>query len=97
MSEIIADNFPEEEYEFNTTPQFYYREPEGTKILHNRDLYKDELFYKLLLCPICKIIIALYEEPYGNTPMTYNRNHEYIPRHTPCYNVYNIINPPLKR
>ena len=93
MNWIEDNNFPTQEYEFNTLPYTY---PEGAKCQHDADIYKDELFYKLLVCPYCDVIVALYQEKWGNTQQTYDRFYMYIPHNHPCRTFLHVLHPILK-
>ena len=95
MNSIAADNFPSQEYEFNTSRNSY---PKGAKCQHDADIYKDELFCKLLLCPLCGIIVAVYNEDWYNTSQTYYRHWRYVPGNHPCQRIfYNMLRPGERR
>ena len=90
----LDNNFPSMEYEFVLSQ---YKYPEGAKRQHDGDIYKDVLFSKLLVCPLCDLIMAIFNEPWENTPNTYDSNYAFVPPYHPCHNFFTFMNPPLKR
>jgi hypothetical protein len=93
-SNFIEDNnFPSMEYEFILTQ---YEYPEGAQRQYDGDIYKGELFSKLLVCPLCELIMAVYQQKYNKTPQTYDPNYAFIPPYHPCHNFFTLMNPPLK-
>ena len=88
-----AENFPSRDYEFITTSHpytgVYYdkREKHWERYMqHERDLYP--INSKLLKCPYCKVLIAVYNLDYYHTPWIYSipSVHYWISRltHVPC-------------
>src|SRR3977135_690879 len=73
---LSAENFPSLDYEFITTPHpytgVYYdkRDKHWERYMqHERDLYP--INSKLLKCTYCKVLIAVYNLDYYNTPWIY--------------------------
>jgi hypothetical protein len=91
--DVQDNNFPSMDYEFVLTR---YEYPEGAKRQYDGDIYKGELFSKLLVCPCCDVIFAVFNQKWKNTPRTYRRNHVFIPEYHPCNNIYTLLSPPLK-
>src|SRR3977135_346247 len=105
-----AENFPSLDYEFITTPHpytgVYYdkRDKHWERYMqHERDLYP--INSKLLKCTHCKVLIAVYNQEYYNTPWIYTipslkywisrLTHAPCNPHTPTTLTHRIYNIPI--
>src|SRR5271167_1191750 len=77
MNWVEPDNFPTEEFEFNTS---HYSYEEGAKRQYDGDVYSNTRFYKLLDCPHCCTIIAVYNEPWNRNFLTYDSEFVHVPQ-----------------
>ena len=96
----MVDNFPSFEYEFITTQ---YQNSDDRWTQFDRDIYKDELFYTLIICYHCNTVVALYNVPWCNKPLIYQSHcNDYYAIHytcknrAVCYNRRPCIEPRLK-
>lgn len=82
---MIADNFPSLDYEFNTSsPERFYDCTKGTKRQKDCDIYRNELVSKLIFCPHCTTIVAVYNEEWHPSLLTYTRTYQFVPRNHRC-------------
>ena len=93
MELVTAENFPSLDYEYITTPHpytgaYYDKRDKHWESYRQHEWHLYPINSKLLKCPKCKVLVAVYNESYYDTPWIYTiQCYEYwfsSLTHVPC-------------